>query len=118
MSEFSAEMPELIPGPIVCPYWCSAEHVGLSATIDDGLVHVSPDVAVDGFTENPRTVLNLVSYETPRGARPPRVEVSTFFEDYAPDSHEVTRRSEVDALIAQLEQAASALRQWREAVPT
>lgn len=117
MSVFPPDMPALIPGPIVCPVWCNEVHVGLSATVEDGLVHVSPDVAVDGFTELPRTIINLVSYETPQGARAPLVEVSTFIGEYMPHSHEVTRRGDVDALIAQLEKATSVLKQWREAVP-
>lgn len=120
MSPAPDELPELIPGEIVCPPWCNELHNDRRTTnVEDGLVHVSPDIALDPFDRPPHTVFNLVAYESPSEPRRTLLEMTvTSHHDRVPLTHEVTTRGQADTVISELEQAAVALRRWRTFLPS
>ncbi|UQT61242.1 hypothetical protein M4V62_42660 [Streptomyces durmitorensis] len=87
-------------------------HVSPDAALD------SPDVALDPFDRPPRTVFNLVVYESPTEPRRTLLKMTvTSHDDRGPLTHEVTTRAQTDTAISELEQAAVALRRWRTFLP-
>lgn len=111
--------PEMIPGLILCPPWCSRVHPGLDDNVEDGIMHTSEAVVWDMPLNRdfPRMQFDLVSFDTPQHRTSTVLQVSAVEENAVPKSFDVHNGAELDQLISELQLTIAVLEGWRVYLP-
>ncbi|MEU0660707.1 DUF6907 domain-containing protein [Streptomyces lavendulocolor] len=111
--------PEMFPGPIVCPPWCSRGHPGPDDKVEDGIMHTSEPVVWDMPLNRdfPRMQFDLVSFDTPERRTSTVLEVSAIAKDAVPKSFDVHDGAELDQVISELKRTIAVLEGWRRYLP-